>query len=56
MKKTELIQSVVATAIAGISIYALKKREEKIFKKEYKALQKKHKEELEELRKILEEK
>lgn len=54
MKKTEVVQSVIATVIAGISIYALKKREEKVFKKEYKALQEQYKNKLDEISKTYE--
>ncbi len=54
MKKTEVVQSVIATIFAGMSIYALKKREEKIFKKEYKALQEQYKNKLGEVSKAYE--
>lgn len=46
MKKADVIKSTIATIIAGISIYGLKKREEKAFKKEYQDLQEKYQAEL----------
>ena len=55
MKKTDVIKSGFAAVVAGISIYALKKREEKIFRKEHQKLQEKNKEKLDELSKYLNE-
>lgn len=46
MKKSDIIKSTIATILAGVSIYGLKKREEKIFKKEYQDLQVKYQAEL----------
>lgn len=54
MKKSEVVQSLIATVFAGISIFALKKREEKIFKKEYQALQEQYKNKLDEIKKTYE--
>lgn len=47
MKKSDVIKSTIATVIAGITIYRLKKREEKLFKEEYQDLQEKYQAELE---------
>lgn len=55
MKKTDVIKSGIAAVVAGISIYALKKREEKVFKKEHKLLQEKNKEKLKKISKYLNE-
>lgn len=54
MKKSNVIKSTIATIVAGISIYGLKKREEKIFQKEYKDLQEEYKVELEKVSKAYE--
>lgn len=54
MKKSDVIKSTIATILAGISIYGLKKREEKLFKKEYQDLQEEYKAELEKVSKAYE--
>lgn len=46
MKKINVITGIAATAITGVSIYILKKREENKFKKEYKELQENFKKKL----------
>lgn len=47
MKRSDIIKSTIATIIAGVSIYKLKKREEKLFQKEYQDLQDKYQADLE---------
>lgn len=55
MKTSDIIKSSIATLIAGISIYGLKKREERLFKKEYNQLQEKYKAEFKELSQSIDE-
>ena len=54
MKKSDILKGTIATIIAGISIYGLKKREEKTFKKEYQDLQEKYKADIEKVSKAYE--
>lgn len=55
MKRTDVIKSGLAAMLAGMSIYALKKQEEKNFKKDHKLLQEKNKEKLKKISKYLNE-
>ncbi len=52
MKKSDIIKSTIATILTGVSIYGLKKREEKIFKKEYQDLQEKYQSDLKKISEI----
>jgi len=52
MKKSNVLTSTLAPIFAGLIIYKLKKREEKIFKQEYKNLQESYQAELEKLSEI----